>query len=172
MFTLLLAAGNETTRNSLTGGILALARDVEQRDMLAARPDLLQNAAHEIIRYVTPVIQMMRTATEDVELGGKTIRRGDRVVMLYGAANRDPEVFENPHEFDVTRANASRQLAFGVGPHYCLGAPLAVMQVVSVLRKLLVAFPDLKVVGEPDHLLSNFVCSIKRLNVTLTPSRP
>jgi cytochrome P450 len=167
LFTLLVAAGNETTRNALTLGLRALSDNPEQKALLLERPELIPNAALEVLRDVTPVIQMLRVATTDVEIGGKHISRGDRVVLAYGAANRDPEVFARPHELDVTRPDAGRHLAFGVGPHYCLGARVAVMEVGAVLSRLLVEFPDLTVTGEPEYLLSNFVCSVKRLTVSL-----
>lgn len=167
MFTLLVAAGNETTRNSLTCGILALADNPDQWALLAARSELIPGATIEIFRYVTPVIQMMRIAKVDLEIGGKQISKGERVVLLYGAANRDPEVFARPHEFDVTRQDAGRHLAFGIGPHYCLGARVAAIQVSAVLSRLLVEFPDLTITGEPEYLLSNFVSSVKRLSVRL-----
>ena len=165
MFTLLLAAGNETTRNSLTGSIVALSRFPDQRRMLADNPDLIEQAVPELLRFVTPVIQMMRVAKAEVTVGGQRIGAGDRVALLYGAANRDPDVFTDPHRLDVGRHNAARHLSFGIGIHHCLGARIAGMQLGAMLRALLLRFPGLEAIGEPDYLQSNFVCGIKRLAV-------
>ncbi len=165
MFTLLLAAGNETTRNSLSGSIVALSRFPDQRRRLVADPELIPQAIPELLRFVTPVIQMMRVALTDLEIGGQAIAEGERVALAYGAANRDPAMFENPHQLDVTRANAARHLAFGIGIHHCLGARVATMQLNALLRALLGRFPDIQSVGETSYLQSNFVCGIKKLAV-------
>ena len=167
MFTLLLAAGNETTRNSLTGSILALTQFPEERARLTADFSLIDNAIEELLRYVTPVIHMMRIAKEDTEVGGKTIRAGQRVTLLYGAGNHDPEMFENPHRLDLTRANARQHEAFGVGIHHCLGARLARIQLKALLTALLTKFPDIQAVGAPEYLQSNFVSAVKRVQVRL-----
>lgn len=166
MFTLLLAAGNETTRNSLTGSIVALSRFPDQRRKLTENPGLIEQAVPELLRYVTPVIQMMRVATADVTVGGQKIEAGDRLAFLYGAANRDPDVFTDPHRLDINRENAARHLSFGLGIHHCLGARIATMQLNSLLRALFSRFPNLEASGEPDYLQSNFVCGIKRLVVS------
>jgi cytochrome P450 len=165
MFTLLLAAGNETTRNSLSGSIVALSRFPGQRRRLAADPSLIPQAIPELLRFVTPVIQMMRVALTDLVIAGQPIAAGERVALLYGAANRDPALFDDPHELDVTRPNAARHLAFGIGIHHCLGARIATLQLNALLRALLARFPDIRAVGEPSYLQSNFVCGIKRLVV-------
>lgn len=167
MIALLLAAGNETTRNSLTGGLLALARFPEERRKLASDSSLVNGAVEELLRFVTPVIQMMRTATCDVELGGVTIPEGERVVMLYGSANRDPAVFEEPHMLRVDRANAREHIAFGIGTHHCLGAHMARMQMRIAIEAFLRRYPDFAQVGEPEYLQSNFVCSVKRAKLRL-----
>lgn len=166
-FVILLAAGNETTRNSLTGGILAFSQFPEERCKLAADPELVNGAVEELQRFVSPVIHMMRVATEDVEVGGQVIPKGDRVVMLYGAANRDPAVFDAPHRLDIERANAKSHLAFGVGIHHCLGAPLARLQLRILLGKLLARYPNLHAASEPAYLRSNFVAGVKRVQVAL-----
>lgn len=165
MFTLFLAAGNETTRNSLSGSIVALSRFPDQRAALVADPDKIPAAIPELLRFVTPVIQMKRVATEEVDIGGVRIAAGDQVAMLYGAANRDPAMFERPHELDIARPNAARHLSFGVGIHHCLGARIATLQLNAMLHALLTRFPQIEAVGEPDYLQSNFVCGIKRLAV-------
>lgn len=171
LFTLLLAAGNETTRNSLSGAIVALSRFTEQRRKLIEQPALIPGAVPELLRYVTPVIQMMRTALVDVEIGGVAIPAGDRVAMLYGAANSDPAMFADPRRLDIERTNASRHLSFGIGIHHCLGARVATMQLEALLTALLARFPDIEIAGEPDYLQSNFVCGIKRLPVALGRAR-
>lgn len=171
MFTLLLAAGNETTRNSLSGSIVALTGFPQQRRKLAADLDLVERAIPELLRFVTPVIQMKRVALEDLDIAGHPISKGDQVAMLYGAANRDPQVFDEPHQLDLARANASRHLSFGIGIHHCLGARIATMQLSAMLRALLRRFPEIEAVGEPDYLQSNFVCGIKRLTVATGPER-
>lgn len=167
MIALLLAAGNETTRNALTGAVLALSRFPHERQRLAADPALMDNAVEELLRYGTPVIQMTRAARTDVELGGRTIRQGEKVVLLYGAANRDPEVFDDPHSLKLDRANARAHLAFGIGAHHCLGAHMARLQLRVALRALLRDFPGITVIGDPEYLQSNFVSSVKRVRVAL-----
>ncbi len=171
LFTLLLAAGNETTRNSLSGSVVGLSRFPDERRTLAEHPDRIAGAVPELLRYVTPVIQMMRVALVDVEIGTATIPAGDRVALLYGAANADPAMFADPRRLDVERANAARHLSFGIGIHHCLGARVAAMQLEALLTALLARFPDMEIAGEPDYLQSNFVCGIKRLPVSLGRAR-
>lgn len=163
----LIAAGNETTRNSLAGAIWALTNSPQVRDMLAGRLELIPDSIEELVRHVTPVIQMMRTALRDVEIGGTRIAAGERVVMLYGAANRDPAVFANPHALDPLRDNAKKHLAFGIGIHHCLGARPAAIQLKSMLSRLLVKFPRIAAVDEPTYIGSNFVLGFKKLMVKL-----
>lgn len=167
MIALLLAAGNETTRNSLTGAVIALSKFPEERRKLVDDPELMNPAVEEILRFTTPVMQMARAAKHDVAVGSHTIRQGERVALLYGAANHDPAVFADPHRLQLDRANARSHLAFGIGAHHCLGAHMARMQMRIALKALLGAFPDLAIVGEPDYLQSNFVSSVKRLTVRL-----
>lgn len=171
MFILLLAAGNETTRNSLSGAIVALSRFPDQRRLLADEPDRIAKSLPELIRFVTPVIQMMRTATSEVIVGGQTIATGERVALLYGAANRDPAIFADPHRLDLGRDNAARHLSFGIGIHHCLGARVANLQLAALLRAILSRFPDIAIAGEPEYLQSNFVCGIKRLRVATGAER-
>lgn len=165
----LLAAGNETTRTSLSGAIMALAEHPEQRALLIQQPELLPGAINELLRYVSPVFQMMRTAREDVEIDGNLIRAGERVVMLYGAGNRDPAVFDNPHSLDIRRANAARHITFGVGVHHCLGSRLAALQLRAILSEFLLRFPDYQLAGDPVYVQNNFVAAIKSLPVRLVP---
>ncbi len=165
MFTLLLAAGNETTRNSLSGSIVALSLFPDQRRRLAEDPALIPQAIPELLRFVTPVIQMMRVARADMVIGEQAVAAGDKVALLYGAANRDPAIFADPHRLDILRANAARHLSFGIGIHHCLGARIATLQLAAVLRALLLRFPDIQATGEPAYLQSNFVCGIKQLAV-------
>jgi linalool 8-monooxygenase len=165
-FILLVAAGNETTRNSISGGLIALARFPEQRKQLADNPALYGTAAAEIIRYVSPIMHMRRTAIADSVVRGKTIRRGDKVIMWYVSANRDEEIFTNPFGFDLTRAEAT-QLGFGVGQHFCLGARLAELQLRIFFTEFLRRYPSAEPSGPIRRMRSNFVAGIKEMPVRL-----
>lgn len=167
LVSILITAGNETTRNSLSGALIALARNPDARARLAADPALIDKNINEIFRYVSPVYQMMRTATADVEVGGQLIREGERVVMLYGAGNRDPEMFENPHELMLGRANASRQLTFGIGIHMCAGMRLAMLEVRLMLAEILRRYPEYRLTGEPRIMRGNLVWGVKELPLCL-----
>ena len=145
---LLLAAGNETTRNATTGGVIALLEHPEQLQLLCSNPSLVDTTAEEILRWTSPVIQFARTATDDVELGGQLIRKGDTVGVYYPSANRDERAFEDPYRFDVTRSPNYHQ-AFGHGAHFCLGANLARWELRAALRALLPVLPRLELVGGP-----------------------
>ncbi len=126
-FILLVAAGNETTRNSISGGLITLAQFPEQRARLAENPALYGSGSAELIRYVSPIMHMRRTAVADSVVRGKIIKAGDKVIMWYVSANRDEDIYSNPFDFDVTR-NEAPQLGFGIGQHFCLGARLAELQ--------------------------------------------
>jgi len=167
-FMLLILAGNETTRNAISGGMLALSENPVQREKLANDLSLLPSATEEILRFVSPVISMRRTATCDLELGGQKIRENEKVVMFYPAANRDPKAFENPDAFDIER-DPNVHLAFGWGPHFCLGANLARGEIRSVFAELLTRLPDIEVSGEVRRLRSSTVNSIKSMPVRFTP---
>lgn len=169
-FLLLNVAGNETTRNLISGGMLALMQHPEERVRLLADPALLDSAVEEMLRWVTPVNQFRRTATRDVELGGKQIREGDKVVLFYASANRDEAVFENPDRFDVGRT-PNEHLAFGIGPHFCLGANLARLEIKVMFEELLRRLPDIELAGPVERLRSNFINGIKRMPVRFTPER-
>jgi cytochrome P450 len=145
---LILTAGTETTRTLVTGGIELLARHPEQRRLLVEEPARLQTGVEEMLRMVSPVIAFARTAKEDTEIGGTPIAKDDYVVLLYPSANRDEEVWSDPDRFDVTRPE-KRNLAFGFGPHVCLGAPLARMEGRVIFQELLARFPDFEPAGPP-----------------------
>jgi len=166
--TLLLVAGNETTRNAISGGMLALMQDREQFDLLRARPELLDSAVEEILRWVSPIICFRRTATRDVEIRGQRIAAGDRVLLLYQSANRDEDAWEGPDRFDVTRS-PNPHLAFGIGPHFCLGANLARAELKAMVRELVTRYPGIRPVPgtEPRRAASTLVAGIEHLPVEL-----
>lgn len=170
---LLIIAGNETTRNSISGGIIALLERglwkglAEQ--VAAGTRNIDQTVTDELVRFVSPVMCFRRTATRDVVLGGQNVRAGDKVVLWYGAANRDPQVFEDPHSLDLDR-DPNPHLGFGIGPHFCLGTRLARLQISTMLTELLTRFPDLRLDGDPTWVGSTFINGVERLPVkTGTP---
>ena len=162
---LLIVAGNETTRSAMSGATIALAEQGEWR-WLAQHPEAMGTALDELLRHVSPVMHFRRTATEDTLLGDQHVRAGDKVVVWYGAANRDPLVFADPHRLDLTRS-PNPHLAFGVGPHFCLGSHLAKLELSAMLRALLDRAPGLELDGEPTRVPSNFVNGIRELPVVL-----
>ena len=164
---LIVFAGNDTTRNSLSGTMKLLTEFSEQKQMLLKDTSLISNMTHEAIRMVSPVIYMRRTATEDAEIRGQKIAKGEKVVMYYGAANRDPDVFPDPDRMDVTRVNAKDHIAFGMGPHVCLGQRVANMQLEAAYRQILARFPNAEWTGDIDITPNNFVHAIARLGVDL-----
>ena len=166
---LLVVGGNDTTRNSMSGGVLALNQFPDEFARLKADHSLVPKLVHEIIRWQTPLAYMRRIATRDTVLNGQFIRKGDKVVMWYASANRDERTFENPDDFVIDRPNGRRHLSFGIGVHRCMGARLAEMQLRILWEELLARFEDIEVVGEPEYLQSNFVRGYTRLMVTLTP---
>jgi cytochrome P450 family 142 subfamily A polypeptide 1 len=168
---LLLVAGNETTRNALSGGIDALSRFPDQRDRLVADPSLVPSATEEILRYVSPVVSFSRTVTRDVELRGRRLGEGDVVLNVYPAANRDADVFDDPHAFRVDRV-PNLHLAFGTGPHFCLGANLARTEIRILLEELFTRLPDLRVApgAEPIRAPNSLVTTIESLPVVFTPA--
>ena len=164
---LLIVAGNETTRNSLSGAVIALQEQELWQELAAtATPERLATATDELIRYVSPVMQFRRTATQDVELGGQSIRAGDKVVMWYGAANRDPALFADPHRLNLDR-DPNPHLAFGIGPHFCLGSRLARLQFGVMLGELLTHYPRLRIDGEVRRTWSTFIAGVAHLPVAL-----
>jgi cholest-4-en-3-one 26-monooxygenase len=167
LFLLLAIAGHETTRNAAAQGIRALAERPEQLAALTAdpSPERLARAVEEILRWACPVMHFRRTATRDVEIGGRQIRQGDRVVMWYVSANRDEAVFEDPFRFDIDR-HPNDHLSFGGGgPHYCLGAPLGRLELRVLLHEIVTRLPDLRLDGPPELLRSNFVAGVKHLPI-------
>ncbi|MBO0516594.1 cytochrome P450 [Streptomyces beijiangensis] len=164
-FVILLAvAGNETTRNAISHGMHAFLTHPEQWELYKRdRPD---TTAEEIVRWATPVVSFQRTATQDLELGGQAIKQGDRVGMFYSSANNDPEVFDAPEQFDITR-DPNPHLGFGGGgPHFCLGKSLAVLEINLIFNAIADALPGLKPAGDPRRLRSAWLNGIKELQVT------
>lgn len=165
---LIVFAGNDTTRNTLSGAMKLLTEFPDQKARLIADPSLLGNAADEFIRMVSPVIYMRRTALQDAMIADQKIAAGEKVVMYYGAANRDSAVFENPDTLDVARSNANKHVAFGYGPHVCLGKRVAQIQLEEAYRQLLARLRDIEWTGEIDIAPNNFVHAIRKLGVRFT----
>jgi cholest-4-en-3-one 26-monooxygenase len=170
-FQLLAVAGNETTRNLISHGMHLLAEHPDQRARLLADRSLLPSAIDEMLRFASPVMYMRRTAQSDFELRDQTIRTGDKIALWYIAANRDEEVFANPHTFDVTRSPNDHVAFGGGGPHFCLGANLAKLEIRVMFEELLDRLPDLELAGPAQRLRSNFINGIKHLPVAFTPTR-
>jgi cytochrome P450 len=164
---LLIVAGSDTTRHSITGGLLALNRHPREYARLRADPALLESAVPEIIRWQSPVAYMRRTPLVDVEIGGKTIRKGEKIAMWYVSGNRDESVIERANEFIIDRARPRQHAAFGFGIHRCLGQRLAEMQLRVVWEEILRRFPVIEVMGEPTRLNSNFVKGYTHLRVRI-----
>jgi cytochrome P450 len=161
---LMVEAGNETTRNAISGGLLAFAEHRGEWDRLKRNPDLLPDAVEEILRWTSPVITFARTATEDVELRGQTIRAGEQLALFYPSANRDEEVFADPFELRIDR-RPNRHLAFGVGEHFCLGAHVARVELETIFRHLLLRLEWFEVAGPVERLSSTVVGGIKHLPI-------
>jgi methyl-branched lipid omega-hydroxylase len=169
-FILLLVAGNETTRNAISQGLLTLAEHPQERARWAADRSLTRTAVEEIVRWTSPITWMRRTATRDGEISGHRFAEGDKFLLFYAAANRDPAVFADPHVFDVGR-DPNPHVGFGGhGPHFCLGAHLARREIAVAFEALLDQMPDLEI-GSPDRLRSSFVNGLKRLPARLTGER-
>ncbi len=169
-FILLVAAGNETTRNAISHGMKALTDHPDERRRWAADFEgLAPTAVEEIVRWATPVIHFRRTATRDTELGGQPIREGEKVVLWYNSGNRDEAAFEDPYRFDVARSPNEHVGFGGPGAHYCLGANLARREIKVVFRELFARLPDLEITSEPEWLRSNFIHGIKRMSCAFTP---
>ncbi|MGK5554899.1 cytochrome P450 [Actinomadura kijaniata] len=168
-FILLVVAGNETTRNAIAHGLDLFTRHPGQRAaLLEDFEGRVAGAVEEIVRYVSPVIWMRRTATRDTELNGVPVREGDKLVLYYASANRDETVFRNPDAFDILRDDVKEHVGFGgPGPHFCLGAHLARREITVMFRELFRRFPDIRATGEPERLRSSFINGIKRLPYTV-----
>ncbi len=167
---LLIVGGNDTTRNSITGGLLALSQNPAEEAKLRADPSLIPNMVSEIIRWQTPLAYMRRTAVADFELAGKTIRKGDKVVMWYVSGNRDETVIDNPDAFLIDRPRARQHLSFGFGIHRCVGNRLAELQLKIIWEEILLRFPKIEVMGEPKRVFSSFVKGYESLPVRI-PAR-
>jgi methyl-branched lipid omega-hydroxylase len=169
-FILLVVAGNETTRNAISHGLLTLTEHPDQRARWQADPaGVGATAVDEIVRWGTPVIWMRRTLAEDAVLGDENLHAGDKLLLYYNSGNRDEDVFEDPYRFDVRR-NPNPHVGFGAaGPHFCLGAHLARQEINVMFRQLFERLPDIASAGEPDRLRSSFINGIKHLDCTFTP---
>jgi cholest-4-en-3-one 26-monooxygenase len=168
-FLLLVMAGNETTRNLISGGLLALMEYPDQMDRLRNEPALTGSAVEEMLRSITPIMHFRRTATRDVELLGQTIREGDRVTLWYVSANRDEAAFPDAGVFDVARAPNENLTFGGGGPHFCLGAHLARMEARILYEELLPRVQNVEPAGAISRLRSNFLNGIKHLPVRWSP---
>ena len=170
-FLLLVVAGNETTRNLISGGMQALIESPDQRQRLIDDPSLMPTAVEEMLRFVSPLMYFRRTATSDTEIRGQAIKEGDKVTLWHGSANRDEDVFPNPEILDVGRTpNAHVALGAG-GPHFCLGASLARLEARLMFEELLRRLPDIELNGPVSRLRSYFINGIKHMPVTFTPEK-
>ncbi len=168
---LLIVGGNDTTRNSISGGVLALNQNPAEYDKLRADTSLIPNMVAEIIRWQTPLAYMRRTALKDTILGGKQIKAGDRVLMWYVSGNRDEESIDRPNDFLIDRPNARRHVSFGFGIHRCMGNRLAEMQLRIVWEEIMKRFEKVEVVGEPVRVFSSFVKGYSELPVRVHPKK-
>jgi cytochrome P450 family 142 subfamily A polypeptide 1 len=167
---LILVGGNETTRHVITGGCEALCRNPDERRKLSDDPRRIPVAVEEMLRWVTPIQNMNRTAMRDAELGGQAIREGDKLLLLYPSANRDERVFADPFRFDTAR-DPNPHVAFGFGAHFCLGHSLARLELRVLFEELLATIPDMQLVSDapPPAVPSNFIRGIERLDVAFAP---
>jgi len=165
-FMLLSVAGNETTRNAMAGGLNAFLEHPAEYDKLVQDPSaLIETATEEILRWASPVMYFRRNATHDTEVRGQTIEAGDKVSIWYASANRDQDAFVEPFKFDIERAPNDHVAFGGGGPHFCLGASLARLEIRVLFEELASRVPRLETLGTPDRLRSNFIAGIKHLPV-------
>lgn len=167
----LMLAGFETTRNAFSGGVLALLENPAQMALLREDPRRLRLAVEEFVRWSDPVISLMRVATADTEVGGKRVRAGERLLLWFPSANRDETVFEQPYVFDVTR-HPNLHLGFGAGPHFCLGGPLAKIEIRLAMEELLQRHDGIEITGPVERVQSSFVGGLKHLPVRLFAKTP
>ena len=164
---LLIVGGNDTTRNSMSGGVVALNENPTEYEKLRKNTDLIGNMVSEIIRWQTPLAHMRRTATQDTTLRDKHINAGDKVVMWYVSGNRDEDVLERPNDFWIDRPNARQHLSFGFGIHRCMGNRLAEMQLRILWEEIMDRFEFIEVVGKPERVYSSFVKGYTKLPVVI-----
>jgi cytochrome P450 len=167
---LLTVGGNDTTRNTITGSLYALNQNPDQYAKLRANPELIPSMVSETIRWQTPLAHMRRRATQDFEMGGKTIKKGDKVVMWYVSGNRDDEVIQNPDSYIIDRERPRQHISFGFGIHRCVGNRLAELQLKIIWEEIMKRFPDIQVVEEPKRVFSTFVKGYESMKVVI-PSR-
>jgi cytochrome P450 len=167
---LLIVGGNDTTRNTISGSVYALNRNPDQYDKLRANPNLVLPMVSETIRWQTPLAHMRRVATRDVEIGGKTIGKGDNVAMWYISGNRDDSFVENPNAYIIDRKRPRQHLSFGFGVHRCVGNRVAEMQLTIIWEEILKRFPTIELVEEPTRTYSAFVHGYESMKVVI-PSR-
>jgi cytochrome P450 family 142 subfamily A polypeptide 1 len=172
---LILIGGDETTRHVISGGMLALIANAGERARITADPSpaAVETAVEELLRWVSPIKNMSRTVVHDLEFGGQQLHEGDQVMLMYPAANRDPSVFENPETLDLTR-EPNPHLAFGFGPHFCLGAPLARLELNVMFGELLRRLPDIELADSAQlpYRSSNFIVGPEAMPVRFTPTAP
>ena len=166
---LIIFAGNDTTRNTLSGGIKLLHDNQKQKELLIDDLELLPNFVNETVRCVSPVIHMRRTTLEETEINGQKIGPHEKIALWYGAANRDPAIFENPDDFNILRENADKHLAFGFGRHSCIGKPVALMQLQEFYSQFLTRFPDFEMNGKWKVAPNNFVHAIQEMPIKFSP---
>ena len=168
LYVIIATAGHDTTSFAMAGGVDALCRFPDQLGRLRADPSLVDNAAQEVVRLTSPVRHFVRHASAPAEVAGHAFSPDDRVLLSYPGANRDPALFDHPHRFDVTRRNASRQVGWGHGPHFCLGSRLAHMEVAAVLAGLQREFTSVEATGPTEWTKSHFVGGAKHVPVKFT----
>ena len=164
---LLTVGGNDTTRNTISGSILALNQNPDQYKMLRENPDLIPSMVSETIRWQTPLAHMRRRATQDIEIGGKLIRKEDKVVMWYVSGNRDEEVIERPNDYIIDRARPRNHMSFGFGIHRCVGNRLAELQLQIIWEEIMKRFPEIQLVEEPKRIYSTFVKGYESMKVII-----